>query len=93
MTWQIKDEFIDLCRARHTVIFHNPDTGAEHHLVHEFKLASCPHCGTLKANAAGIVIDMETKKAETLTALHAHHNEVMQYREKHPRVRIGSAPK
>lgn len=88
MSWRIKDEFLDLARARHVVIFHNPDSGAEHHLVHEFKLAACPHCGVSKTDAAGDPLDFQKIKVDTLAALQAHHKSVLQYREKHPNVRL-----
>lgn len=93
MAWQIKDEFIDLAKARHVVIFHNPDTGSEHHLVHHFNLAACPHCGVPKVGSDKNPIDFHQKKAETLAALHAHHQTLLRYRELHPRVRLGTEPK
>jgi hypothetical protein len=56
MSWQIKDEWIDLGLGRHTVVFHNPEAmvfdaklgkevPAEHHLIHHFKRDACPTCG------------------------------------------------
>lgn len=93
MSWRIKDEFISLAQARHVVIFHNPDTKAEHHLIHEFNVKACPHCGTPHHDANGELLDFEKLKAETLAALTAHHAKVMQYRAKHKHVRIGDAPK
>ena len=90
--WKIKDEFIDLGRARHVVIFHNPDTGGEHHLVHDFRMPACPHCGVSKLTE-GKPIDFKKQKDDTLKALNDHHRSLMQYRELHPHVRLGSAPK
>ena len=84
MAWILKDEFIDLAQARHVVIFHNPDTGAEHHLVNAFGLPSCPHCGHVKA---AVGVDFHKVKADTLTALNEHHQQVMRYREQHPGVK------
>ncbi len=91
MSWKVKDEYLDLAQARHVVVFHNQDTGAEHHLLHEFSLPACPHCGVVQAQP-GQLLDFEKVKADTLAKLHAHHRAVMNYREKHLRVRLGSAP-
>lgn len=93
MAWKIKDEFIDLGRARHVVIYHNPDTGGEHHLIHDFRMPSCPHCGTPKLTADKQPIDFQKQKDEMLQALNDHHRSLMQYREKHSSVRLGSTPK
>jgi hypothetical protein len=80
----------------------------EHHLINEFKLAACPHCGHLKpAQEAGRVTaksvlqtavdeeppDFHEIKRRVLAGLQEHHQQLMSYREQHPRVRIGSGPK
>jgi glutaredoxin len=91
MSWNVKDEFLDLARGRHVVIFHNSDTKAEHHLIHEFNLSACPHCGDVKQAAAPI--DFAKLKAETHEKLSAHHRSVMQYRSAHPQVELRSGPK
>lgn len=91
MAWTIKDEWIDLARARHVVIFSNTDTGAVHHLNHEFNVPSCAHCGQLKG--AIQPEDFHAAKYSTLKQLNDHHQTVMAYKEKHPHVRIGSGPK
>jgi hypothetical protein len=93
MSWAIHDEFVDFGNFRHTVIFKNRDTGAEHHLIHEFKLHSCPHCGVVKTQPNGEPIDFALLKAETLAALQAHHKTVLQYGEKHVNIRRGSERK
>ena len=105
MAWQIKDEWIDLAQARHVVVFHNPDVlvpptsgvgkhvPVEHHLIHEFKLASCPHCGHVKTDDQGESVDFLKVKADIHAALNAHYGTLMQYRELHPGVRIGNGPK
>jgi hypothetical protein len=104
MAWKIKDEWIDLAQGHHRVVFHNPDvlvphpeTGAqvpvEHHLVHHFKLKSCPTCGHARHNAEEEPIDFHQTKADVHRALHEHHNQIMRYRELHPNVRIGHGPK
>jgi hypothetical protein len=96
MAWQITDEYIDLIRSRHVVIFKNPEYGPEHpghHLIHDFRLNVCPHCGTPHQNAIGEPVDFEKVKTETLAALHAHHRVAMQKKEANPRVRIGTKPK
>ena len=103
MAWQIKDEFIDLAQAKHTVIYHNPDVlvdygrgklePQEHHLIHDFSLNACPHCGALHPDAQAKPVDFEKKKSDTLAALEAHHRLVRQKLELHPRARLGSAPK
>lgn len=108
MAWTIRDEWIDLAAARHVVVFHNPDVlvqatrgravlGAkvpvEHHLHHEFKLKACPLCGHATQNEQGISIDFSVTKQEVHEALNGHHRLMIQYREKHPNVRLGSGPK
>ena len=109
MAWQIKDEFIDLAQAKHTVIYHNPDVlvdygrgkmePQEHHLIHDFSLNACPLCGAPQSVSVGESVgaqeplDFEKKKTETLAALHAHHQLVRKKLELHPRVRLGRAPK
>ena len=99
MSWEIKDEWIDLAAATHTVVFHNRDVMVskdgkqvpiEHHLVNYFNLPACPTCGNPQATEH---VDFEKLKAETHEKLHAHHKHVHGYREKHPQVRIGSGPK
>lgn len=95
MSWQIKDEWIDLARARHVVVFHNPDLGPDaepHLLIHEFNVKACAHCGHAKVDAQGEPLDFQQLKAETHAALNAHHSKVMKYRAKHPHVRIASEP-
>lgn len=103
MAWEIRDEWINLAEARHYVVFHNKDvlvasdkTGkpmpVEHHLVHDFKLKACPHCGVAKA-IEGEAIDFQKTKHATLAALKTHHGTMMDYRAKHPHVRIGNGPK
>jgi len=91
MAWLIKDEWLDLAQARHVVIFHNPDTKAEHHLIHHFNLKACPTCG--QANEQPAPVDFEKLKADTLASLKAHHQTVMQYRNKFSHVRLGNGPK
>jgi len=93
MSWKIHDEWIDLAQSRHVVIYKNSDTGAEHHLVHDFKIGSCPHCGRMNGEYAGGPVDFAAAKHDTLKQLHAHHAQVMQYRELHPHVRLGNGPK
>lgn len=65
----------------------------EHHLHHEFKLKACPHCGHATQNEQGISIDFSVTKQEVHEALNGHHRLMIQYREKHPNVRLGSGPK
>ena len=109
MAWKIKDEWIDLAQGKHVVIFHNTDIGAEHHLIHEFKLAACPHCGEVKPTkepAPRLVWDGEPMmaahhkprdfaaiKQSTHDQLNAHHQQLMTYRAQHPHARIGSGTK
>lgn len=104
MSWEIKDEWIDLALARHYVIFHNPDvlvphakTGKpvplEYHLINYMKLNSCPTCGRLKAGEQAEPVDFQAVKKHLHAALNAHHNQLMQHREKHKQVRIGNGPK
>lgn len=103
MAWEIKDEWIDLAQAHHTVVFHNPDVlvdygngkpePVQHHLKHEFKLNACSHCGHPKVDEDGEPVDFHQVKADVHESLKAHHSQMMQHREKHPRVRIGSGPK
>lgn len=85
MSWSIKDEYIELAQARHVVIYANKN-GGEHHLYHHFKMDACPHCGTVKE--PGEPIDFHQVKRETLEALNAHHDRVMEYRKLHPNVRV-----
>lgn len=108
MAWEIKDEWIDLAQAHHRVIFHNPEVlvpgpvtdqrrdppmvPVEHHLTHDFRLSSCPHCGHAKVNE-GEPVDFAKVKTEEHEALKAHHKQMMEYREKHPKVRIGHGTK
>lgn len=92
MAWKIKDEWIDLRQSRHVVLFHNPDTGAEHQLIHEFNVPACPHCGHPHMIEQKPV-DFESIKAEVHAALHAHHRRSMEYHEKHKNVRLGTGPK
>jgi len=103
MTWEIKDEWIDPARGVHSVVYHNREflqpneagkmVPVEHHLVHHFKLKACPHCGSANVDAQGIPLDFAAKKTETHEALTAHHKAIMDYRAKHPQVRLGSEPK
>ena len=107
MAWELKDEWIDLAQARHVVVFHNKDIEiatqkgssssqsprfAEHHLIHEFKLPACSHCGQVKEDAA-TDLDFATLKAETLEKLKQHHQLLMRYREKHPAARLHHGPR
>lgn len=109
MAWEIRDEWINLAAAHHCVVFHNRDVlvpqivpgtngkvvqaPVEHHLKHEFKLKACPHCGHAKVDQQGIPTDFALTKAEVEAALKGHHQLMMQYREKHPKVRLGNGPK
>ncbi len=98
MAWKINDEWIDLGAARHVVVFHNPDVlvgkqPVEHHLHHEFKLDACPHCGHATKDKQGISVDFALTRQEVHDALNGHHQLMMQYREKHPHVRLGSGPR
>ena len=93
MAWQIKDEWIDLQQARHTVIFTNPDTGAEHHLIHEFNFVSCPHCGQAQPTLQNGKVDFDLIIQATLAQLNAHHQKAMEYYSKHRTVRLGTGPK
>jgi hypothetical protein len=105
MAWKIKDEWIDLARSRHYVVFHNQDvleaaydgsgklTPKEHHLVYEFGPWTDPATGEFKDPPMGPLLDMAKLKAETLAKLGAHHTLAMQVREKQPHVRLGSGPK
>lgn len=86
MTWKIKDEFIDVAQGRHVVIFHNPDTGAEHHLINLFGLDACPTCGHTMATFHGHSADFHKLKADKLNELNDHHKKVAAYLEKHPHV-------
>lgn len=103
MAWEIRDEWIDLAQAKHFVIYHNKDVlvpdedgkpqPVEHHLVNQLKLNACPTCGHKKGETDGLTRDFAKDKADMHSALQAHHKQVMQYREKHPHVRLGSGPK
>ena len=86
MAWQIKDEWIDMAQSRHYVIYHNPDilvemkpgvkAPLEHHLIHEFKMDSCPHCGQIKvrqnATRKKVVEGQETDEDELLPDIDFH---------------------
>ena len=91
MSWKEHDEWIDLARGKHTVLYRNQDTGAVHEAIYYFNLPACPHCGDVKSPKEPI--DFETFKANRLAALNARHLRTLQHTEKHPRVRIGSGPK
>jgi hypothetical protein len=91
MGWAVQDEFIDLAKSRHVVVYRNSDTLAVHHLINEFRLNACPHCGVPTGQAPSV--DFAQVKSQTLAALEVHHRSVMAYKEKNPRVRLGSAPK
>ena len=90
MSWQIKDEWIHLEQSRHVVVFHNRDTGTEHHLVHEFGLDACPHCGHTTPKD---IPDFAQIKTDELKKLNDHHRKVAAYLEKHVNVRRGDGPK
>ena len=92
MSWQIKDQWIDLAQAKHTVVFHNPDTGAEHHLINSMAVPACPHCGAPQFSESNPV-DFMKHQADTLQALNQHHQRLLAYREKHRHVRLGNGPK
>lgn len=103
MAWEIKDEFINLATGEHVVLFHNREVlvdyghgrlePVEHHLKHHFKLEACPSCGHAHRTAAGEAVDFHQVKQDVHAALQAHHTQMMEYREKHPKVRIGTGPK
>ncbi len=105
MAWEIKEEWIDMAKARHYVIFHNTDVlepaydgsgkliPKQHHLIYEFKPWMNPANGQPNDPPMGPVEDFAKIKAETLAKLQAHHKQQMQIREQHPRVRLGSGPK
>lgn len=105
MAWEIKHEFIDLAKSRHYVVFHNKDVlelaydgsgkmvPREHHLMYEFGLNTCPHCGQVKDPPMAPEVDFHAKKADMLAALNAHHQFTMKHVGKHPKVRLGSGPK
>ena len=107
MAWQIKDEWIDLAQAKHTVIFHNPDVMVnmdrgkmepqEHSIVNDFTLPCCKTCGMPDTNSESKVQrsidDFEKNKAGMLAALHTHHRQIRQKLERNPKVRLGSEPK
>lgn len=79
----------------------------EHHLIHDFASPACPHCGHIKERADLIGTDESGGKAkvveagtdfnkikkETLDALNGHHRNLMDYKAKHPQVRLASGPK
>lgn len=92
MSWKEHDEWIDLVRGRHTVLYRNSDTGAVHHLIYDFHLPACPHCGAVKV-ATAEPVDFHTVKANTLATLNAHHQRMLKHKENHSRVRTGSGPK
>ena len=92
MTWKIHDEFIDLPRARHVAIFRNAQTGGEHHIVYEFGLKKCAHCGRPHEDLNGELLDFRKIKDDTLEALNEHHAKVTKYRERHPHVALRSTP-
>ena len=93
MSWKIHDEWLDLAASRHVVIFRNSDTGAEHHLIHEFKLSACPHCGRPSSTEETALADFRKMRDDTLFALQAHHRKVMRYQEQHKNARLGNGPK
>jgi hypothetical protein len=104
MTWHIREEWIDLAASRHVVIFHNPDVlvedyrgsgkmvPQEHHLIYEFGPWKDHATGTMKANQPQIE-DFAQHKVDTLAALQAHHQLVMQHRDAHKQVRLATGPK
>ena len=85
MAWEIKDEWIDLAQARHVVVFHNPQVlvpsanGAgkhvpvEHHLIHEFKLKACPHCG--RSNSVVSPLTLAGNSAAEVSAMAGNTNQ------------------
>lgn len=91
MSWGIHDQFIDLSKQRHTVVFRNRDTGMEHHVLYTLGIHSCPSCGSVRGPHE--LVDFNKLIAEELVNLNAHHRMVAQHREKHPHVRFGTEPK
>jgi hypothetical protein len=56
MSWQVKEQFIDKALSQHYIKLHDPDSGAEHHLIIHIGPDSCPLCGhvTPKTNLGEI---------------------------------------
>jgi len=93
VSWKIHDEWIDLGRQRHTVLFRNSDLGPDHpghHLIHHMQIPACPTCGAPRPKDP---VEFEKVKAEVLAGLNDHHRKVLRYAEARPGVRKGTGPK
>ena len=73
MSWQVREQHVDLSLGRHYVVLHEPVSGAEHHLMIYVGHDSCPTCGAVKPKTNTGDIDFKAILKQEIEALEASH--------------------
>ena len=82
MSWQVKTQHVEADLGRHYAILHDPQTGAEHHLVIYVGHVSCPLCGHVKPLDAVEQIDCREIIKQEMAALEASHKQAKEHARK-----------
>jgi hypothetical protein len=83
MSFTIHSQHVDKALGRHYVRLHDPDSGAEHHLVIYLGHDACPTCGHVKPKTNTGELDFRAILAEELKNLTVSHAQSEQYAKKH----------
>ena len=83
MSFQVRQQHVDEALGRHYVEIHDPETGAEHHVVIYLGHASCPMCGHIRPHDNLGQIDHKALIKEEIQNLEQSRNQVREHARKH----------
>jgi len=83
MSWQVKDQHVDLSLGRHYVVLHEPVTGAEHHVAIYVGHDSCPLCGNVQPKTNTGELDVKAILKQEMEVLEASHAQSRAHAQKH----------
>lgn len=83
MSFQLKEQSVDLGIGCHDIILHDPDTGAEHHIKIFTGHHSCPLCGHVKPIDNLGKIDHKALMKEEISSLEAAKQQTREHAKKH----------
>lgn len=83
MSWQIKAQHVDELLLRHYIEIHDPETGAEHHVVIYTGHNSCPACGHVQPHNNLGEIDVKALVKEEIALLEVSRQQTRAHARKH----------
>lgn len=83
MSYQIKTQHVNVGEGHHYIVLHDPETGAEHHVMIRTGHDSCPTCGHVKPKDNLGALDLKAIVKEEIGNLEKAKAQTKEWARKH----------